>query len=92
MVSRSLAISSSRSTRPRRVSRPSVHVEDVLGLHLGELERLGHERRRGPRGRSSDARMAAMISSIMSSGLEQALDDVGPVLGLVEPELATGGG
>ena len=28
---------------------PEAHVEDVLGLDLGELERLGDERRRGRR-------------------------------------------
>ena len=55
------------------------HVEDVVGLDLAELERLGHEARRGPRGRSSDARMRAMICVDHVERLEQALDDVGPV-------------
>ena len=33
----------SRSMRARRVSWPSAHVEDVLGLDLGELEGRGRE-------------------------------------------------
>ena len=49
------------------------------------------QRRRWPAGRSSDARMVAMISSIMSRALMQALDDVGPVLGLAQAELGPAG-
>ena len=35
--------------------------------------------------------MVAMICVDQVEGLEQALDDVGPVLGLLEAELASGG-
>ena len=48
-----------------------LHVEDVLGLHLGELERRGHERRRGRRPVVGDARMVAMIWSMTSTALSR---------------------
>ena len=43
MVSRSVAISVSRSILAEPGELPEPHVEDVLGLHVAELERLGHE-------------------------------------------------
>ena len=60
----------------------------MLGLDLAELERLGHERLLAA-GRSSLARMVAMICVDDVDGLEQALDDVRPLPGLGEPELGT---
>ena len=66
------------------------HVEDVGGLHLGEGEGLGHQR--GPRRRAVvRARIVAMTASSMSMALQETLDDVGPVPGLVEPVLRASG-
>ena len=52
------------------------HVEDVLGLHLAELERLGHEAvaGRGPVLAGADER-DDLVDHV--EGLEQALEDVG---------------
>ena len=44
-----------------------LHVEDVVGLDLGELERLGHEAGAGGRRRRPAPRIRAMMASIMSS-------------------------
>ena len=63
------------------------HVEDVLGLVDRELERLGHQADagRGPVvGRPDEG--DDLVDDV--DGLEQALDQVGPLAGLVEPELA----
>ena len=81
MVSRSLAISSSSSVRPSRVSRHERHVEDVVGLDLAELERLGHEAGAG-RGAVVGAPDERDDGVDHVERLEQALDDVGAVLGL----------
>ena len=76
----------SRSTRARRVSRPSCMLEDVLGLRLGELERRRAQPSRAA-ARSSLPRIVAMTSSMTLIGLEQALVDVGLALRLLEAEL-----
>ncbi len=67
-----------------------LHVEDVLGLHLGELERRRHERLAGGRlvGRRAD-RGDDLVDHV--EGLEQALDDVGPVAGPSSGGTRTGG-
>ena len=64
------------------------HVEDVLGLHLGELERLGHERILG---RRSVGRLADGGDDLVDHAerLDQTFDDVRPTLRLVEAELRT---
>ena len=60
------------------------HVEDVLGLHLGELERRGHQ------GRASRGAVVGcpdggddLVDHV--EGLEQAFDDVGPLTGDAQP-------
>ena len=73
---------------PAQAGEPAQrHVEDVLGLLLGELERLGHEAPRGPPGVSSLARMVAMISSIRSSALMSPSTMWARPAGLLEAEL-----
>ena len=67
-----------------------LHVEDVLGLHVGELEGLGDERLpggglvgRGPDGGDD------LVDEI--EGLDEAFDDVGPVPCLAQSELGAPG-
>ena len=43
MVSRSVAISRLEVDAGQAGELAELHVEDVLGLHVGELERLGRE-------------------------------------------------
>ena len=63
-----------------------LHVEDVVRLDLGELERLRHE----PGARRLDVGRAAdegddRVDHV--EGADEALDDVGAVLGLAQPVL-----
>ncbi len=67
-----------------------VHVEDVVGLHLGELERFGHQPAAGigavfggPDGGDD------LVDDV--EGLDETLEDVFPGLGLVEAVLAAPG-
>ena len=64
------------------------HVEDVGRLHLGERERLGHQRGpgRGPVGRGPDGGDDGVEHV---DGPQEALDDVGPVARLLQAELRT---
>ena len=90
IASLSLASSSSSSVRPSRVSRPSGHVEDVVGLRLGELERSRHQA--GPSCGAVRRRPDQRDDGVDHvDGLEEALDDVGAVLGLLEAELRAAG-
>ena len=50
---------------------PEPQVEDVLGLHVGELEGLGHQARREPRRGLPMPRMRAMTSSMTSTALSR---------------------
>ncbi len=86
IVSRSVAISVSRSTRARRVSCPrrrsrmcSAWTSEKLKGSAGEPDAGG-----GPVFRPPDEG-DDLVDDV--DGLEQALDDVGPVLRLLEPEL-----
>ena len=55
---------------PAQAGQPGqLHVQDVLGLHLGELERRRHQSLSRASARLSDSRIAAMIASIMSRAL-----------------------
>ena len=90
MVSRSLVSSSSSSAATQPGEAAEGHVEDVVGLHLGELEALAHEPLAG--GRAVVGRLDEgddLVDQV--DGLEQPLDDVGPVLGLLEAELRAAG-
>ena len=87
---RSCVIFSSIWPRPRRGQAPQLHVEDVVGLDLGELEGLGHQ------GVASCAAILARpdggddrVDQIEC--LQQALVDVQLALGLVQQELRTPG-
>ena len=71
MVSRSLAISSSRFGATQAGEPTEGHVEDVVGLLLGEVERARPSARSRAAARSSDARMAAMTRSSMSMALSR---------------------
>ncbi len=61
------------------------HVEDGLRLHLGELEAL-HQRRAGGVGVLGGADDLDHLVDVVD-GDEEAFEDVGPRLGLLEPEL-----
>ena len=86
IVSRNFAISSSSSDTSQSSEATQGHVEDVIRLLFGELERCGHQRnaRRPSVVRSADRRDDE-IEHV--DRLEQALDDVGPRLGLAQAEL-----
>ena len=67
-----------------------LHVEDVVGLDLGELEGAGHQRLAG--GTAILARPDRgddLVDEV--ERLDQALDDVEPLLGLVEAVLGPAG-
>ena len=68
-----------------------LHVEDVVGLDLGELEGLGHQAAHGPRAVLAGPDGGDDLVDHVE-GPEQTLDDVGPGLGLLQPVLADGGG
>ena len=70
MVSRSSAISSSRSERPRRVSRDRV-MSRMCSAWVSENSNGSACRASRAAGLSSEARMAAMMASIMSSALSR---------------------
>ena len=57
-----------------------LHVEDVLGLHLAELERRGHAARSRAAARSSAGPDGGDDLVDHVERLDEALDDVGPVL------------
>ena len=67
------------------------HVEDVVGLDLGELERLAPSARRAPRPRSFDARIAFTIASIMSSAFTRPSTMCSRSSRLLQPELRAPG-
>ena len=92
---RSSARSSSNSSRSfwrSSCGEPAQrHVEDVRRLHLAELERREPAAPGVAASADSEPRISVMIASIMSSALQQALDDVRAVARLVEPVLAAPG-
>ena len=76
---------------PAQAGEPAQrHVEDVLGLLLAEGEGLGHERGSG-RGPVLGGADGGDHGVEHVDGLEQALDDVGPVAGLAQAELRAAG-
>ena len=69
---------------PRELAEPQ--VEDVLGLDVGELEGRGHEAGAGRGAVFGPADEGDHLVDDVD-GLEQALDDVGPILRLPQSEL-----
>ena len=86
IVWRRAASSSSRFARPETGQLREAHVDDVGGLHVAEEE--------GIRLQGGDGRLAVLRRPDRRDDgvdhverLDQALDDVGPVPGLLEQEL-----